>query len=288
MLAKINIAILFFAMTCFRTNNISIPYSDIIDTLDTTYVLKWSDEFNTDGLPNASNWGFENGFVRNHELQWYQKDNAICKNGVLVIEAKYETKPNPNYVEGSNDWRKNRKDITCTSSCMITKGKKSWQYGRFIMRAKIPVDKGMWPAWWTLGIDKEWPANGEIDIMEYYRDMLLGNIACAGPDNKASWVSQHFSTVALGGKAWVDSFHIWRMDWTEKYIALYVDDKLLTKGDVDSMQNKDRNGFNPFKQPHYMLLNLAVAGENGGDPSTTTFPQKYEIDYVRVYQLATQ
>src|SRR5450432_4323710 len=258
MLAKLNIAILFFAITCFKTNYFSISPLTRFEAKDTAYKLVWSDEFNTDGPPDNDSWGFEKGFVRNHELQWYQENNARCKNGVLVIEARRETKSNPNYVARSNDWRTNRPDITCTSSCIITKGKKSWQYGRFIMRAKIPIDKGMWPAWWTLGIEKEWPANGEIDIMEYYREMLLGNIACLGADKKPSWVSNHFSTVALGEKAWADLFHIWRMDWTENYIALYVDDKLLTKAYVDSLKNREKTGFNPFRQPHYMLLNLAV------------------------------
>ena len=284
MLAKLNIAILFFAITCFKTNYFSISSLTPFEAKDTAYKLVWSDEFNTDGPPDNDSWEFEKGFVRNHELQWYQVDNAGCKNGLLVIEARHETKPNPNYVAGSNDWHLNGPDITYTSSCINTKGKRSWQYGWFIMRAKIPIDKGMWPAWWTLGIEKPWPACGETDIMEYYRGKLLGNIACLGSDKKPSWVSNHFSTVALGEKAWADSFHTWRMDWTENYIALYVDDKLLTKADVESMQNKDQTGFNPFRQPHYMLLNLAVGGDNGGDPSGTNFPQKYEVDYVRVYQ----
>ena len=74
------------------------------------------------------------------------------------------------------------------------------------------------------------------------------------------------------------------MDWTEEYIALYCDDQLLNKTALDLLANKDGSGFNPFKQPHYMLLNLAMGGMNGGDPSSTHFPQKFEIDYVRVYQ----
>jgi beta-glucanase (GH16 family) len=70
----------------------------------------------------------------------------------------------------------------------------------------------------------------------------------------------------------------------EDAIAIYVDDSLMNKTPMDSSVNKDGTGFNPFKQPHYMLLNLAVGGQNGGDPSQTTFPKKFEVDYVRVYQ----
>jgi beta-glucanase (GH16 family) len=74
------------------------------------------------------------------------------------------------------------------------------------------------------------------------------------------------------------------MDWTENDIALYVDDHLLNKVSLDALTNKDGSGFKPFKQPHYMLLNVAIGGQNGGDPTTTTFPSLFEVDYVRVYQ----
>ena len=141
------------------------------------YYLVWSDEFNREGRPDSTKWNYENGFVRNEELQWYQPENARCKNGLLVIEAKREQKTNPLFREGSNDWRRKRKTIEYTSSCLITKGKNAWQYGRFEMRGKIDTRDGIWPAWWTLGVDKRWPANGEIDIMEYYRKKLMANIA---------------------------------------------------------------------------------------------------------------
>jgi beta-glucanase (GH16 family) len=248
------------------------------------YQLVWADEFNTNGKPDTTNWNYENGFVRNEEFQWYQPENANCENGLLVIEARKENKPNPRYAAGSNDWRKKRQTIEYSSACILTRGKQQWQYGRFEMRARIDISNGMWPAWWTLGVNKGWPGNGEIDIMEYYRGKLLANIACLNNNGKAEWYSNTFKTDSLGGKAWADEFHIWRMDWTSAFIALYCDDQLLNKTSLDLLVNKDGSGFNSFKQPHYMLLNLAIGGQNGGDPSTTTFPQKFEIDYVRVYQ----
>ena len=248
------------------------------------YKLVWADEFNNNGKPDTANWTYEQGFVRNEELQWYQPENASCTNGTLLIEAKKEEKPNPIFIAGTNNWRTGRPAIQYTSSCLLTRGKKSWQYGRFEMRGRIDISKGMWPAWWTLGVDKRWPGNGEIDIMEYYRGKLLANIACLGKDRKAEWYSNTFKTDSLGGTAWANKFHVWRMDWTEQFIALYIDDQLLNKVSLDALANKDGSGFNPFKQPHYMLLNLAMGGINGGDPSTTTFPQKFEVDYVRVYQ----
>ena len=248
------------------------------------YKLVWADEFNTNGIPDSSKWAYENGFVRNHESQWYQPQNAQCKNGMLIIEAKKVEKLNPTYVAESKDWRKSRDSIHYTSACLITRGLHSWQYGRFIMRAKIDISNGLWPAWWTLGLHKNWPANGEIDIMEYYRNKLLANIACLGKNQNAEWFSNRFNMDSMGGKKWASKFHIWRMDWNENFIALYVDDHLLNKVPLDSLKNKDGSWFNPFKQSHYMLLNLAIGGDNGGDPSQTSFPKKFEIDYVRVYQ----
>jgi beta-glucanase (GH16 family) len=251
---------------------------------DDEYKMVWADEFDKDGWPDTTNWGYEHGFVRNEELQWYQPENARCENGLLIIEARREEKPNPRYRAGSTSWRSNREKIAYTSSCLITQGKRTWLYGRFELRAKIGIDKGMWPAWWTLGIDKRWPANGEIDIMEYYRGKMLANIACLGKNGRPEWYSKTFRTDSLGGTAWSARFHTWRMDWTEEFIALYMDDQLLNKVAMDALVNKDGSNFNPFKQRHYMLLNLALGGMNGGDPSGTTFPQRFEVDYVRVYQ----
>lgn len=111
------------------------------------YHLVWSDEFSINGVPNEKNWNYEIGFVRNLEDQWYQKENAFCKDGFLIIEARKENKANPNFVSKTDkDWAKKRDSIKVSSSCLITQGKHFWQYGRFEMRAKIPVGKGMWPA----------------------------------------------------------------------------------------------------------------------------------------------
>jgi beta-glucanase (GH16 family) len=274
--------LLLFVLGCNRHGAVK---SNDATVTDDGYKLVWTDEFNKNGKPDSSNWNYEYGFVRNEELQWYQPQNSSVGNGLLLIEARKEEKPNPAYKENSRSWRTNRSTIQYTSSCLLTRGKQSWLYGRFELRAKIDISKGMWPAWWTLGVDKGWPGNGEIDIMEYYRGMMLANIACLGSDRKAQWFSNTFKTDSLGGEAWASKFHVWRMDWTEEFIALYCDDQLLNKVNLDKLVNKDGSGFNPFKQKHYLLLNLAMGGMNGGDITGTTFPQKFEIDYVRVYQM---
>ena len=248
------------------------------------YKLVWSDEFNTDGVPDTANWNFEHGFVRNHEAQWYQEENAFCKNGVLVIEARHDVKPNPRYDAGSKQWERSRAGIDYTSSSITTSSKHAWRYGRFIMRGKIDIESGIWPAWWTLGVAHRWPANGEIDIMEYYRNTVLANIACVGADDRAKWFSKRWKIDSLGGDEWSARFHVWRMDWNSTAIELYLDDVLMNRVPLSQLVNNDGSGVNPFMQPHYMLLNLAIGGDNGGDPSVTVFPRHFEIDYVRVYQ----
>jgi beta-glucanase (GH16 family) len=152
------------------------------------------------------------------------------------------------------------------------------------MRGRIDISSGLWPAWWTLGAQGSWPANGEIDIMEYYKEKLLANIACIGPNGNAEWYSKTKNIDSLGGKAWASKFHIWRMDWDENAITLYVDDLLMNRVELSKLINKDGSNINPFKQPHYMLLNLAVGGMSGGEVGDTKFPNRFEVDYVRVYQ----
>jgi beta-glucanase (GH16 family) len=249
------------------------------------YKLVWADEFNNEGSPDSTNWKYEHGFTRNHELQWYQPQNAVCHNGMLTIEVKKVHLPNPDYIAGSANWKTNRQFIAYTSSSLNTRGLHSWQYGRFVMRARIEVDTGLWPAFWMLGVSHPWPSNGEIDIMEYYCDKLLANIACGtAVPSKAKWFSNTKSIESLGAN-WSKKFHTWRMDWDENAISLFCDDNLLNRVTLDQLVNQDGSGFNPFKQPEYMLLNLALGGDNGGVPSeASVFPHKYEIDYVRVYQ----
>lgn len=256
------------------------------------YNLVWSDEFDYSGAPDSTVWNFEQGFARNEELQWYQKENAYCKDGLLIIEAKSEKRDNPIYEEGSNDWRRSRRFIECTSSSITTSGKKEFLYGRFEVRARIPVGKGAWPAIWTLGNAMEWPSCGEIDIMEFYRKSDVPHIlanACWGTEQRwnAKWQSKAvpFSHFLEKNPDWASEFHIWRMDWDESSIKLYLDDELLNEIFLkDTYNGSLGNNKNPFMQPHYILLNLAVGGINGGATVPGAFPMRYEIDYVRVYQ----
>ncbi len=252
------------------------------------YELVWSEEFDVDGPVNPNIWKFEKGFVRNKEWQWYQQDNAWCEGGYLIIEGRRERKPNPNYDPNypsgkNNSWKKRRQYINYTSSSIKTAGKKSWKYGIFEIRAKIPAKKGMWPAIWTLGRSGEWPRNGECDIMEYYGGKILANFAWGKAERwKAKWDGASKKVSSFSDPDWKNKFHTWRLEWTEQKMKIYVDNVWLNSVNLSKTINP-HDGSNPFKQPHYLLLNLAI-GSNGGDASKTSFPQRYLVDYVRVYQ----
>jgi len=260
-------------------------YSTLHAKVSDNYSLVWAEEFTANGKLNPSHWTFEKGFVRNKELQWYQKENAYCRNGVLILEARKVQRKNPLYVKGNRQWRKKRAFIQFTSASVTTKKHHSWKYGRFVIRAKIQTDKGLWPAIWFVGEKGKWPHRGEVDLMEYYRGTLLAN-ACWGSkqEGKPRWDRNKFPLSSLGDRDWDKKFHIWRMDWNEKEIKLYVDNKLLNSIDVEKARNpKNKLPLYPFKQPFFLRLNLAV-GSNGGNPNGTEFPAKMEVDYIRIYQ----
>lgn len=252
---------------------------------DSQWELVWADEFDGDGRPDPSNWTYELGFVRNDELQWYRPENAWLQDGLLMIEGRREQLPNPAFDPTSDDWRLNRPYAEYTSASLTTRGLHHWQYGRFEMRARIDTREGLWPAFWTLGVEGEWPSNGEIDIMEFYQGKLLANVAW-GSDQRwvARWASVVKSISESDDPDWSNQFHVWRMDWDEDWIRLYVDEELLNEVDLRKTYNEGRVKSNPFHQPHYIIVNLAIGGRSGGDPSRTEFPARLEVDYIRVYR----
>ena len=262
---------------------------------DPAYRLVWSDEFDAAGAPDPAVWNFEHGFQRNGEAQWYQESNAFCENGLLVIEARQERIRNDRFdpsATGGSAWKRTREWAEFTSASLTTRGKREFQYGRLEVRAKIPTGGGAWPAIWTMGTSMEWPSCGEIDIMEYYRvrgePSLFANV-CWGTDEqwKGRWNTGRlpFQQFLDKDPQWAEKFHVWRMDWDESRIAIYLDGERLNEQSLEKTVNGSLGGHrNPFRQPHYLLLNLAIGGHNGGEPDPAAFPMRYEIDYVRLYE----
>lgn len=257
------------------------------------YKLIWNEEFNHNGTVDYTKWSFERGMQRNNEAQFYQLQNAQCKDGYLSIEARIERTPNTAYDPNSNAWNRRTPYANYTSSSINTRNKFSFQYGRIEVRAKIPTASGAWPAIWLLGKSMPWPHCGEIDIMEYYRinnkPHILANAAWGGRhEYDAQWDTGAipFSHFLAKDPDWSNQFHIWRMDWDKDAIRIYLDGELLNETLLNEVKNLNpRFAENhPFHQPHYILLNLALGGDNGGEIDNSAFPLTYLVDYVRVYQ----
>lgn len=237
----------------------------------TEWKLVWEDNFDKPGLPDSKIWAYEVGYIRNNEAQYYtekRQENARVEDGNLIIEARQD------------DWN----DHKITSASLNTYGKKSILYGRVEVRAKLPTGRGTWPAIWMLGNAHNeglrWPACGEIDIMEnvgFDPDVIHANI-----HTKAY---NHVKGTNKGNKITIDKpfndFHIYAVEWFEDHMDFYVDDtKYFT-----FENEKTGNDVWPFDKPHYIILNLAIGGGWGGQKGVddAIFPQKYYIDYVKVY-----
>lgn len=246
--------------------------------------LVWSDEFDYQGLPDNTKWDYEEGFIRNEEKQYYtkaRKENARVENGMLVIEGIKEKYKNPKYKAGSKNWKEKNEFAEYTAASIITLNKASWKYGRIEVKAKLPEGKGMWPAIWTLGTNRSklsWPRCGEIDIMEFVGkepDKIHANVHY-GPDGVHK---------SKGGKLQTEKpyadFHIYAIEWDEKKIDFFFDDKKYHTVDLDIAGKGEDNAF---RRPQYLLINLALGGAWGGDIDDSTLPQKFLIDYVRVYE----
>lgn len=245
------------------------------------WTLVWHDEFDCTAFPDPRNWTHEIGFVRNHEPQWYQPDNARCRDGLLVIEARRERKRNLMYDAGSPNWRNARAYARYTSSSLTTRGLHAWLYGRFEMRARIDTRAGLWPVLWTVNAARPWSKRGEVDIMEAYGGNLLANVAWGDVEPEAVvWDIARYPLAGLG-QGWSRRFHVWRMDWDRQFVRIYLDGRLLNQTALKDTHNRDGSG-NPLRQAHSIMLSLAI--RQADRPETTRFPARMEVDYVRVYQ----
>ena len=247
--------------------------------------LVWSDEFEKEGQPDSTKWDYEEGFVRNEESQYYTRarlENARVENGMLVIEGRRESFENPRFQPDDKDWRRARRSADYTSAALITLDKASWRYGRVEVRAKLPHGKGVWPALWMMGENRSkvgWPKCGEIDIMEF-----------VGHDPDRVHATVHFPIEgkkhrSKGGKlktkAPYEEFHVYALEWTAERMDFFFDG---TKYHTFNVDDAGAGADNPFRKPHYLLINLALGGSWGGAIDDANLPQQFLIDYVRVYE----
>ena len=250
--------------------------------------LVWTDEFNNPGLPDPAKWNYEEGFIRNNEAQYYTRgrsENARVEDGMLIIEARKERFKNPGYdPSAQGDSRRSREFAEFTSASLTTHGKASWNHGRIEVRAKLPPGRGTWPAIWTLGTNisqVSWPACGEIDIMEFV-GFDPGVIHANIHTKKYNHLQKNGkgSQIKIPGAS--QDFHVYAVEWDAKQMDFFVDDK---KYFTYTNEGSGQDAW-PYDHDQYLILNLAIGGAWGGQKGIdeSRFPQRYYIDYVRVYQ----
>lgn len=242
------------------------------NTATSQWNLVWSDEFAYSGLPDSARWNYDVGGHGwgNNELQFYTRDrleNARVEKGYLIIEARKEP------WEGKN----------FTSARLITKGKGDWQYGKIEVRARLPKGVGTWPAIWMLGSTTplKWPDDGEIDVMEHV-GFNQGYIHGSIHSKKYNHIlgTQKTDTVTIEDCS--ERFHVYAVEWNKDSVKVSADQKTFFRF------SNEHTGYEswPFDNKMHLLLNIAVGGNWGGQKGIdeNIWPQKMEIDYVRVYQ----
>jgi beta-glucanase (GH16 family) len=240
----------------------------------------WSDEFaGPDGSPvDAAKWSFDiggNGWG-NNELQTYTNRtvNASLNGGSLMVKVLRETLTGPDNITRNY-----------TSARLLTQDTFTQAYGRFEARIKLPYGQGIWPAFWLLGDNIRtagWPACGEVDIMENIgREPSVVHGTIHGPGYSGGSGITAAYTLSWGRK-FADNFHVFAAEWEPNAIRFYVDGKLYTtRTPADLPSGKAW----VFDHPFFIILNVAVGGNFPGNPdATTVFPQRMQVDYVRVYQ----
>jgi len=234
------------------------------------WTLVFSDEFDTPGAPDPAKWGYELGYIRNDEKQYYtsRPENVRVEGGNLVIEGRKEAFQGFGY----------------TSASINTLGHFEFQYGKVEVRAKLPSGVGMWPAIWTLGVNRRtvgWPACGEIDIMEnvgFEPARIHGSVHTTAYNHTKG--TQKTATVDIAAPS--GDFHVYAMEWYGDRIDVSVDaQKYFTF-------RNEGTGTQvwPFDAAQYLLINLAIGGSWGGQQGIddSRFPARYLVDYVRIYQ----
>ena len=244
------------------------------DISSLNYELVWADEFDTDGEPDPERWAFNTGGGGwgNGELQYYMPNgNATVADGVLTIELKKQKRGTCSY----------------TSARMVTREIADWLYCRIEVRAKLPSGKGTWPAIWMLPTDwayGDWPASGEIDIMEhvgYDPDVIVQSVHTKRThgDNASN------NSILVPGVR--DEFHTYGVEWLPDRIIFSVDGKETYMYEKPEVAEGERASDSwPFDRRMHLLLNLAFGGTWGGSMGIDEkcLPATFEVDYVRVYQ----
>lgn len=264
-------ALLFLvAVACGGPSTAAAPQAPAPPPASGSWSLVFSDEFDASGAPDPAKWAYELGYIRNNEKQYYtsRPENVRVEEGHLIIEGRKEP------FEGSG----------YTSASINTLGRFEFQYGRIEVRAKLPSGNGMWPAIWTLGVNRRtvgWPACGEIDVMEnvgFDPLKIHGSVHTAAYNHTIG--TQKTAPIDIPNPA--GDFHVYALEWYPDRIEVAAD------GQKYFTFRNEGSGTRawPFDAPQYLLINLAIGGSWGGQKGIddAKLPQKYVVDYVRIYQ----
>ena len=253
-------------------------------TLPGGWVYEWGDEFNGTKL-NEKKWAYELGVVRNHGAsQAYTKDCVKVRNGKLLLISKAKETPNCVYKENGQNWMQKIKTQPFASGSVTTRNVKHFELpGRLEFRAKIPHAKGVWPAIWTMHVNKYgWPANGEIDILEHISQepQTCYSIFRWG---KNGGNEEHKVVRTKKFTDYSKDFHTYVLEWDENAMRILIDNDEV--GRIKMSDADYPNGDNPLKTPCYLIINTAIGGQGTwpekADPKD--YPVQFEIDYVRYY-----
>lgn len=241
------------------------------DFLPEGYKLVFDDEFDGDTL-DTTKWGYNYSWGHSHNhAGWCVPENVIVEDGVLTLKG--ENVQHPDAVGKQGTFNNKKYDIIYTSGAINTHHKYNFTYGYFEARLKMPVGKGMWPAWWML--KDGWPP--EIDMLEILcsKPQMLHVNYHYGP----AWNQEksHEQVLDLGFNASED-FHTYGFEWTPTYMKYYVDGVQVGHAFTDKSAISQATGM-------YMILNLAIDGWDGTPDETTEWPALYQCDYVRVWQI---
>ena len=236
--------------------------------------LVFEDDFSTAGAPDSTKWTFEEGYVRNGEMQYYTPGaNVVCSDGLLIIEARNDSA----VIDGNV--------CPVTSASLTTHGRHAWKYGYVEVRARIGSARGTWPAIWMMPETSdygEWPRSGEIDIMEHV-GYAPENIHFAAHTERYNHMRGVQNNRVCPAPDAVGQFHTYALRWTPDKLTWYYDGE--EKYSLRKEANADWTSW-PFDKEFHLILNLAIGGGWGGQQGVDTdaLPRTFEIDYVRVFQ----
>jgi len=282
-----------------------------------TYTLKWIDDFDGTTL-NTNNWNHHTANLGNHQIFVRRKENAVVKDGNLHMIVRKEDKQYTGDIEPWHT-ENDRVTSYYTATELNTNGKQAFKYGRFEMRAKVPCSYSIWSAFWTVGANRGWPWGGEIDIYEAvsgnkdgrYRDAEYHScLHWADPTvpNNIGWGTNHSipkgtakdnpvwnrtdTKLVYGETFQLPSFHdgkgeklhdkwrVYGMEWNDKTITFYCDDKVYSTMDITHESMREA-----YHQPHHIILSNSLGGEWAGYPNDrTVLPQEFVIDWIKVWQ----